>query len=180
LLNLDQLYVSQEQVREKKALIGMIRFVKSGLLWTKEQLASYHFEEKTHIAGGDLIAISRFPDGFMLVHDGHHRCVATYLASRNELHNEEYAIKDWRYEDYTVIEFKNCWVTPFDPRIECRLANFWPFKQKVLQIYKDEGEEKAIWWIKNNKEQYCHQRTINTVPDLANCLQSLQLEKVAV
>lgn len=113
------------------------------------------------------IQISRFEDGLLYIHDGHHRTAATFLAGRSLLYPEEYRITDWTYKDYLDINFDAHWVTPYDPRTECRLPDIASFKDHVLGIL---DREEAIEYIKTHKHLYAESRKFNGVHQLVGVL----------
>lgn len=154
MLDINQLVVMQETLRTPTQINAMIAFVRSGGRWKTE---------------GNPIYISQFPDDTQMIHDGHHRCVATYLAERYELFEEEYVIKNWTYEEYDSIIFKNGYVTPHDPRTHVRLADFLVFKTKAFEIAKTD-EYLAKEYISANTHLFCRPRKIRSVKDLAETL----------
>jgi hypothetical protein len=91
------------------------------------------------------------------------------ISGRYELFDEEYVIKNWKYKEYNSIIFKNGYVTPHDPRTHVRLADFFAFKIKALEIAKTD-EQLAEQYIKENTHRFCSPRTIRSVKDLAETL----------
>jgi len=73
MLKISDLIISQESLRE--SITEMIDHVNGYGFWF--QYIIDEFENKP----ANLISISRFPDGKMMIHDGHHRIVATYLST---------------------------------------------------------------------------------------------------
>lgn len=141
----------------------MAEYVKNGGTWDKEALQEYADRENVKVS--PLINISRFEDGVMYIHDGHHRTLATLLAGRLLLYPTEFKITHWMYEQYLEINFEVGWVTPFDPRTQCRKADLQKFKRYVIREAK-ESPEKAIKLIKKYKLIYAEPRKIFTVRDL--------------
>ncbi len=143
----------------------MIDFVKSGGFWTIEQLKRYATSTNTYCCFP--IQINEFEDGFKCLHDGHHRCVSTYLAGRDYLRRDEYQITCWTYREYLEINHENRWYTPFDPRTHLRTHDISDFKAKAYKLFCKDPIE-AVQWIECNKDLYCYPVSdIVTVADLA-------------
>jgi hypothetical protein len=132
------LVVSQHGLRyAAEHLYGMMDFVAAGGLWSEDALRQYAARHGRR--PGRLIQLSLFPGeasspGPLVVHDGHHRLVATHLAGRAFLEPAEYQVTAWTYADYLAINFTAGWVTPFDPRSHVRTADFESWKQRVLAV----------------------------------------------
>jgi len=163
MLQIDQLIPTQDTIRIVDQLRPMARYVRSGGRWTAEALKGWATERNVRTA--PMIAISRFPDGVLMVHDGHHRVVATYLGGRHFLHDDEYIITDWTYELYLEINPAQWWVTPFDPRTEVRLGDFADFKREAMELANDPKALEAF--IMANRHRYMQTRTFNSIKDLA-------------
>jgi len=141
---------------------GMIDFVRNGGFWTDENI------RKHDDSSLNLIQISRFPDNVLMIHDGHHRAVATWLSGRTELREDEFYIQDWNYEDYDDINFDSGYLTPFDPRKEVRLCDLSEWKILVKDLQKgDIVDDSLNFFIRSAKASFCRKRKIWTVPDLA-------------
>lgn len=163
-INLSQLTVMQDSLRHTAQIPEMIDFVKNNGFWTQNTLK--HFAEKYKLPRVcPVIEIISFPDGKYMVHDGHHRIVATYLGKRTYVRGDEYVFKFWKYEDYLEVNFANRWVTPFDPRIDIRIPDFGGFKKEVLDLAAVD-EQAARDFIAAKKETYIMKRTISSVDDL--------------
>lgn len=120
---------------------------------------------------GRLVQISRLPDGFHFLHDGHHRCVSLCLIGRQHLHDSEYEITDWTYEDYFDVVFadsmEKSWLTPMNLRDHIRDPEFFTFKDMAFATLKHRGEEDAMLYIEQNAHMYRQQRQYNMVKTLA-------------
>lgn len=163
-LSLDSLGTMHDEIRYRRQVIEMSWRVREGVFWTQEVL-------QTHAAAHNAsaprpIAIACFPDGEMMIRDGHHRCVATYLGDRTYLRHDEYHLENYTYEMYSEINFEAGFVTPFDPRTEVRLPDFTAFREEVFRLYARSREE-AIAFIRRNKAQYARPHTRNTLAHLA-------------
>lgn len=156
-MNIDELIVTQSGIRDTEQLFRMTEFVKSGGIFSPEALAKNY-------KGHDVpkkIAISIFPDGKKYIHDGHTRVLSIFLAGR-DLREEEYFIKNWTYDEYLQTDRKKGWVTPFDPRIETRLADFITFKNEALTL----SDEDLSKFIIKNKHKFCEKREYHHISDL--------------
>jgi hypothetical protein len=165
---LDYLIVTQSELRHYDVIHGMVDYVERGGIWDKKCLEDY---ATTHgKKPSPLIQISLFPDGARYVHDGHHRCVTTWLGGRHELYESEYEIRNWTYEEYLEINPEDQWVTPFDPRTQVRLPDTCEYKREARRIYLAEGLAAATKFIIANKRLYVAERDFWTIPELAESI----------
>lgn len=162
-MNIRNLIIMQQSLRELDQIENMIQFVKDGGFWTQDALKSYAEKHNKHDYG--LIYITRFPDGAEMIHDGHHRTVATYLAGRYILREDEYLICNWTYDAYNDIWFDRGYVTPHDPRTEVRLSNFKAFKEKAIMLSK-QNEAQAKQFVLDNRHLFMEPRVMRTVEEL--------------
>ena len=156
---------TQSDLRDLSQVPLMVDFVSKGGSFKLKNLTIWSMGH-----GGKknppLIALTRFPDGHVIAHDGHHRIVSALLAGRQFLNHNEYIIKDFTYEEYMEINFDQSYVTPFDPRTQIRLWDFKAFKAHVMELYKTNPDE-ARAYIVAHPELYRNDRDIRTVDDLA-------------
>lgn len=165
-MNLEKLLVTQDGLRHWASVQEMADYVRSGGFWTADYLAKFSRQYKLSRTS-PVIALSRFEDGLVYVHDGHHRCVATYLGGRNYLREDEYGLTDWLYSQYTETNHRNGWYTPFDPRTHLRTANFANFKRQARRLYTADPVH-AEEWVRENASLYLSAgRAVTTVADLA-------------
>jgi len=153
-------------------MLSMIRFVSDGGRFDHESLARHNPEHTS------LIAITEFPDGQWYIRDGLHRTISIYLGrSERVLYEDEYQIEHMGYEMYLEPAVQHGWYTPFDPRTEVRLADFFEFKNKVLGLI--DGGDDVEAFIRSNKHMYAtprsHKHTIAKLAEelsheLARCL----------
>lgn len=165
-LRLSDLHVTQGALRHDTA--AMQAHVEAGGSW---RLAR------------PLIKVARFEDGALYLHDGHHRCVATWRAGRHTLLEDEFVVEDWTYADWTAVNVAGKWVTPFDPRIEVRATDLTRFRQRLASVASVlGGEETAIVaLIAAHREEFAAPRTATTprtVPDLALTSASLTVQEL--
>lgn len=161
---LKDLRVMQNDLRQHN-MTDMVAFVKKSGFWTQECLKLFSQNKKlTRVS--PLIAISRFEDGLDFLHDGHHRCVATWLAGREYLAPEEFQITFWKYDDYLDISPQNNWYTPFNPKTHVRTADFAKFKAEAKERFQ-EDQKSAVDWLYEHLDDFRTIRTVNNVPELA-------------
>jgi hypothetical protein len=167
-LQLDTLGIMHDEIRHRHQVVEMAWLVRDGLFWTRDVLCAH--ANKYHTPVPHLIAIARFPDGRMMIRDGHHRCLATYIGGRAYLRHDEYIVETYTYEMYAEINFEKGFVTPFDPRTEVRVPDFTAFRQEVFRIYARSPEE-AVAFIRQNKARYARPHTRSNLAQLAEHLQ---------
>lgn len=168
MIALQKLFVMQDDLRHWDNLYEMVSFVSEGGVWTPEYLEIYSRRyglPKT----SPIIQISRFEDGSEYVHDGHHRCVATWLGGRKFLEENEYTLKEWKYDLYLEINHPNGWYTPFDPRIHLRTADFGAFKKEARERFLADPTA-AEQWVRDSYHRFRRDRTVGFVPELAEAI----------
>jgi hypothetical protein len=121
MLKFDFLIPTHNTLRDKKSVKPIVDFIKDGRVFR---------------CADKPIAITQFQDGAMYIRDGHRRLTAMILAGARGLLDCEYVIEQMRYEQYNETNSKAGWVTPFDPRTECRLPDFYSFKSDAINITK--------------------------------------------
>lgn len=162
---LNNLKVMQADLRYWDQMPDMIAYVKSGGLWIQENLEQYSKQKKLARIS-PLITISEFEDNAHFLHDGHHRCVATWLAGRKFLYPQEFQMNSWLYDDYLEIAPHNNWYTPFNPKTHVRTADFAKFKIEAKERFSKDPIE-AVDWLYQHLEDFRTIRKINYVADLA-------------
>ena len=176
-LQLDTLGIMHDEIRHKHQVVEMSWLVRDGLFWSRDVLRAH--ADKHNAPVPHPIAIACFPDGRMMIRDGHHRCLATYIGGRAYLRHDEYSLEAYTYEMYAEINFEAGFVTPFDPRTEVRVPDFTAFRQEVFRRYARSPEE-AIAFIRQNKSRYARPHTRNTLAQMAEHLrQSAIAEGIA-
>ncbi len=166
-LQLDSLGTMHDEIRHKQQVVEMAWLVRDGLFWTRDALRAH--ADKHNAPVSHPIAIARFPDGRMMIRDGHHRCLATYIGGRAYLRHDEYRLEEYTYEMYAEINFEVGFVTPFDPRTEVRVPDLTEFRQEVFRLYARNPEE-AVAFIRQNKSRYARLHRCNTLAQLAEHL----------
>ena len=154
-LDLDTLGIMHDELRHMHQVVEMAQLVRADLFWTRDVLRAYADTHGMPVA--PLIAIAHFPDGWLMIRDGHHRCLATYIGGRAYLRHDEYSLEEYTYEMYAQINFVAGFVTPFDPRTEVRLPDFGSFRQEALRLYA-RNPEAAVEFVRQNKLRYARPR----------------------
>lgn len=159
-MKVSDLRVTQSSIRNPVRVGEMVEFVRNGGVFTLDHVAEFHQGEGVF----PLISISRFPDGSVYVHDGHHRTLSAHIAGRDWLLPEEYTVRDWDSLDrYNEVNLSAGWVTPLDLESEVRVPDVYAFKSAVLSM--DPAD--AVAYIAGNRHLYSVPRTAFTVPEFA-------------
>ena len=170
-MDLARLLITQEYARNWEQLPAMIDFVKLGGFFTREVLDA--FANDKNLKPSPLIQLSKFEDGEIFLHDGHHRCASIWCGGRSNLNEAEYHVTNWKYSDYLDIVFtdeKNewmGWVTPFNIKEEMRLPDFKKFKDQVFDIYWQQSPQHAKHFVLTNKHLYAKKRELHYLPELS-------------
>lgn len=173
-MKIEDLIVTQNDLRNWNEIPEMILFVKNGFYWTKDQIDIYN---KAHNIkhSSSLISIVQFKeDNNYYIHDGHHRVYSTFKGGRSHLIESEYIFlyKDettkelWSYEDYDQFNPYNNWYTPYNPLTHIRLSNFFDFKETVKQKLNFDSFSNVEKWVIDNSNLYKIERTKKNIFDL--------------
>jgi hypothetical protein len=179
-LLLEKLTVGQHGLRyNAEGMHRMMDFVADGGRWTEPALDEY--ADTYNLPKPSLIQLSEFNAeagmaAVLLVHDGHHRLVATHLAGRAFLYPEEYRVTRWAFQAYQSINFSCGWVTPFDPRTHVRIADFAAWKQQILEMAL-EDPARAERMIREQPGAYCEPRRYSDIAALACDCCSLEVDQ---
>ncbi len=151
-LEITELIPTQNGFRmDLSARKAMYRFVNEGGVFSLDQI-------RLHTKHPGLIALAEFEDGKRYIRDGLHRATAIYVARDSGLlYPEEYFVEHYTYERWLSAHPENGWYTPFDPRTEVRLANFFDFKDEVLAMIA-QGLDPCDF-ILHNRHRYSIPRT---------------------
>ena len=152
-MKLKDLLPTQDGLRANPdSLRSMIEFVKNGGVYDQESIRNFDPERS------NLIYITKFPDGAHFIRDGLHRSVSIWLGRDSKsLHESEFVIEEFTYNDYNEVAVELGWYTPFDPRIHVRKSDFHEFKDAVIEIIEKNGD--AEKFIKENVDMYRLLRT---------------------
>ena len=191
---IDKLYATQNDVRRVERLLDMAIYVRNKGYFNREALNAHALERLTpeqreqgvQPREAPLIQIYRLTDPTGVdpkrcyVHDGHHRVTAVCLGGRRYLRKDEYELHDWTYEDYMQINFDYMYVTPYDPRIECRLPDTCSFKREARRL-AEQDKEAATAFILANADKYRCPRWIGTIKELRNeAIKALSLKGIQI
>ena len=171
-MKISDLIIMQEDLSEVDQFNEMVSFVSAGGFFTKAALTIHESSEEGRGKFSDellkvrLISITEFEDGILFIHDGHHRIGSILKAGRDYLREDEYTITKMRYSQYDEINPDANFVTPFVPHKEVRLSDFSDFKNTAIEIFRQDDPHTAVFYIRNNRFEYCRKRSISSVEDL--------------
>lgn len=118
------------------------------------------------------VILTRFEDGKIYVHDGHHRLCAMLNCGIYYLDEVEYKIADRTYSDYIYPAPQNGWFTPFNPKTQCRLSDFSRIKNLFRETYEVLGFEQLLdlycdyFGNKPYENMWAEERKIQTLEEL--------------
>lgn len=169
MLKIANLIVMQEYVRNTAQITQMTDFARTGGVFSNAVLLAFATSHGLRVS--PIIHIARFPDGLFYIHDGHHRIRSVWKSGRDHLYDEEYYIKNWKYEDYLEINIPNGWFTSFDPRTEVRLPDFGNFKNSIRKLIEEKDDyakhqTEIEQHILSRKKEYATKRTIMHVNEM--------------
>src|SRR3990167_12074 len=152
LLPIAKLIPTQSAVRKPEHLYWLARALKAGA---------------PLCAPNNPIRCSQFEDGALYVHNGHHRVTACLLSGRDTLQSNEYVIKQWAYAQYQEINWEACYLTPFHPPTETRVADLLRFRNAVAFVETRAGRKAAEAFILRHAHLYKRRRCVATFIELA-------------
>lgn len=186
---LKTLRLMQTDLRHWETIDEMALFVKKGGFWTEDYLKEYS-ELHNLSRVSPLISITKFEDGECYLHDGNHRCVATWLGGRKHLRPDEYVLSEATYDYYTEFAPHNNWFTPFDPRTHARKPDFAAFKKSAKEFCEKfhifpthsfsvgvSNEAMAEPWLLQHQHEYLMPRELEYLPELAEFKNRVQTTK---
>ncbi|HEU5458581.1 MAG TPA: hypothetical protein VFU68_08175 [Terracidiphilus sp.] len=163
---LHNLLVTQHGLRHPHPVLRqMVRYVARGGFWTVDRLAQ-HLTAFSPPRPSSLIELVRVEDGNCYVHNGHHRCAATWLGGRTYLRSDEYQLHERTYSWYMEANPECGYFLTFDPRLHVRNADFLSLQreaQRRFQVDRVAGER----WRRMNVDSYRRRRVLQTVPEFA-------------
>lgn len=112
------------------------------------------------------ISLAQTEDKKLYIWNGHHRLASLWDSGVRELEDDKFDIRKRTYKDLTSINFEIGFVTPFDPRWECRLSEFWSFKEIVMKYYERFGYNTALSYIVGCRLDYLERREIKKIEGL--------------
>lgn len=173
---ISELVPTQDYIRNEKQIPGMVKHVEDGGIFDQAAIEAHL---PNSVIRHSLMRIVQFDDGALFLSDGHHRVIGILEGGRDTLHRDEFFVERWSYQDYLDIVFTYPngdwmgWITPHDPWQEIRLPELASYKFEVKRIWKNDGEEAAIEYIKGNKDKYCKKRTITSIQQLVDNYQEV-------
>lgn len=123
------------------------------------------------------IVLIQTEDNQLWCHDGHHRLAA--IDWHDGKINEQYVeIRKYTYAQMNEINLDCGYVTPYDPRLECRCCNFWEYKNDLLDELEEWyvcgsfsiKEKVAKDWAESYWDRYKEKRRIHTLRELCHTL----------
>jgi hypothetical protein len=106
---------THNRLRSKNNLIYFLDRFKSGKGYMDRK-------KKCHIC---------FVDGVYYLTDGHHETVAAYLTDCLDF--SQYSTEIFTLSQ--MLEYNHpIWMTPFNPHLECRVPDYWEYKEKLLSV----------------------------------------------
>ena len=124
-------------------------------------------EAGTKLERRSPIAITRFEDNRLFVHDGHHYIVGLIFGGRDTLENDEFKVTDWTYEQYREVNWNDGFITPFNPNTEMKVADLARFRTAVQFIRERNGDEAAEDFIRTHGYLYLVPRRLKEFWELA-------------
>ena len=162
-VHLVSLQTTQSWLRSMSQLKRMAEHVRNGGVFTIDNVPEFHPEDSVF----PLVKISRFANGDLYLHDGHHRAISIWLGGREYLLPNEYEIQDWdSIERYAEINLAAKWITPIDLTTEVRLPDTRIYKRLIQEA----DPEDAIELIRNLKHMYATERKYGSVVELAEAV----------
>ena len=140
---------THNKLRDLQTFRHFVRRFERGLGWTERKFK---------------IPVIVTEDSKCWLYDGHHEISASHYCGISVPID---VLNIIRYDYYQLeqINFKVGYVTPFDPRTECR-KSFHEYKFDVLKMYKELGEDITAAHIKQVKHLYSEPRVAQTIQDL--------------
>lgn len=172
MIKINNLIPTHNTIRDPKSVRLIVDFLREGRI--------FRCQDKP-------ICLTKFSDdGKLYIRDGHRRLCAALLAGATDLLDCEYKIEEMSYKDYMTANPEAGWYTPLDPRTECRLSDFFVYKDSMVKEWKsavDDDYYKSedacttpygyrythsdiINKIYNSKKEYVEPRKVNSLEEL--------------
>ena len=169
-MDIAELHITQASLFGQDPFCQMVDFVRHGGFFTVDAMVPHGLASRRRTWKGRpavrLIALTRFEDDRLFVHDGHHRAAAILAGGRTFLREDEYFVRPMRYAQYEQVNFAVQYVTPFAPHSEVRLPDFSEFKRRVLDLHDAGRHAEAEAFIRDHRRMYCRPRTRTRVAEL--------------
>lgn len=154
MLTINNLIPTHNTIRDPKSVRLIVDFLKEGRI--------FRCQDKP-------ICLTKFSDdGKLYIRDGHRRLCAALLAGATDLLDCEYKIEEMSYKDYMTANPAAGWYTPFDPRTECRLPDFFAYKNNMIELWNGSINDKSsvIKHIYMCNKEYVEPRKVNSLEEL--------------
>lgn len=112
------------------------------------------------------IALTQTEDDLLYIWNGHHRLFSLWQAGVRGLPPDKVNIAHMTYAQLGSINFDKGYVTPFDPRKECRLEDFVAYKAEVIKRYQTYNYDQAIRYITSYTHKFRELREVRHIKDL--------------
>lgn len=168
-MDLRKIFVTQDGLRHRPgAFWKMVQFVADGGFWTEAQHAIYSAARSiTHCFQPIELVLTE--DGNCYLHDGHHRCAATWLGGRAYLYPDEYRLHRRTYAWYQEVNPDAGYFLAFDPRTQVRNADLRPAQREAHTQFRVSSAAFEAWRT-TRADSYRRRRVHRTVPDFASAL----------
>ena len=100
--------------------------------------------------------------------NGHHRLKACQLLGLDvDKLPFPIEIKTMKIEELVSINFLVGYVTPFDPKRYCRKPEFFVFKKRVMNTFREWGFSEALYQISDRFSEYAESRTVYNLAEIS-------------
>ncbi len=106
---------------------------------------------------------------YTYIGNGHHRLKSFYSLGYIDTDELPFPVqfKNFSFSDLMSVNFTAEYVTPYNCKLECRKPDFYSFKQRVMNIYRNWDEIEALTYIVNNYNVYKEPRQIGLLEELS-------------
>jgi hypothetical protein len=148
---LDKLIPTHNSLREPLKVTNIMEAIKNGSFENKEPCVIFKVGQANYIW------------------NGHHRLVAASLLDYLDTDQLPFPIevKEWKYEELVSINFAVGYVTPFDPAHYCRTPNFFTFKKRIMNVFREWSFQDALYFISERFSDYAEPRRIYSLKELS-------------
>src|SRR5689334_5392952 len=114
-MRLDELIPTHNYLRQPQSVLSILDELRKETFLSKELCIIYKIGNR-HFIG-----------------NGHHRLKSAYLCGFSDIEDLPWSctIKEFKLSDFMSINFTLNYVTPYNPILQCRKAEFFTFKNKV-------------------------------------------------
>jgi hypothetical protein len=112
------------------------------------------------------VVLLQTEDGKYWVWNGHTRLAAYWALGFRKLIPEQYYVMKLTYAEVASVNFNVGYVTPFDPKDQCRAADFFEYKKVVRGLFNVVGPWYALKHIVEHSYEYIEERKIHKISKL--------------